>query len=531
MAKKRNLLSDNVTATSSKKKQKQSATTDSDTDLTRRGSRSKNFKAPNATASARGTQSAIAQGKKTSKLKIITDQLIPLKEPRDAQHKRVVFINNETGEPAFALYRKTEKAEPMAHLWSEFLRTSQTARDNIGLEAMGSPLSQEECDAINLKNNAHIFPALITTKGGLRSKDNLEASTSNAQRNEGGTFSRGGVTATDAEILRSRASSLRKKAAALEKQAEAYQKLSEKLLLQGGSMPREIPLSSRGMAFIGDDLAMKKEDVNRYIVDHEDHLAATAEKLRTEMTSLAVYVNRAEKRLRDQVQLKIAADLKLCRDIKRFGKFEVKAWQMGALPIDAHICWCDLCSGGHDRNADPVYENSNVPLQYQSSNGLPQARRKDALPEIKLEEEEESEDDGDRGMLHLLRNPPVRPTANATNTGSAPTPATATTPNAIDNANEHNQTTLAALNPSLNAPAGDDVNQATATPNNNGQLRDFPDLFGTEPFIMNSPNDADSQNNIDNDGAGSNETSSDRSVSHGPVGDGPVDDGFIGDDT
>ena len=82
----------------------------------------------------------------------------------------------------FALYRKTEKAEPMAHLWAEFLQASQSARDHIGVDALGSMLSQEEEAAINLKNNAHIFPILITSKGGLRSKDNLAASNDNAQR-------------------------------------------------------------------------------------------------------------------------------------------------------------------------------------------------------------------------------------------------------------------------------------------------------------------------------------------------------------
>ena len=89
-----------------------------DSETTRRNTRSKNFIIPNTATSLKGTQSAKTQGKKVSTAKVITKKLvpIPIQEQRDSDHKRVIFIDNDTGEPKFALYRKTEKAEPIAHL-------------------------------------------------------------------------------------------------------------------------------------------------------------------------------------------------------------------------------------------------------------------------------------------------------------------------------------------------------------------------------------------------------------------------------
>lgn len=113
-----------------------------------------------------------------------------------------------------------------------------------------------------------------------------------------------------------------------------------------------------------DNLTLNRKEFERYVIDHEEHLTVTAEKLRSEMATLAAYVNRADKRLRDQIQLKVAADLKLCSDIKRFGSFEMKAWQMGALPIGAHVCWCDECTGAGSGGDAAVAESSRARLSY-----------------------------------------------------------------------------------------------------------------------------------------------------------------------
>ncbi|CAF9930926.1 MAG: hypothetical protein ALECFALPRED_004760, partial [Alectoria fallacina] len=380
MARKRNLINDDNIASDNSQTSKRQRGDGEDGSTTKRGSRSKNFKVPNQTASQRGTMSAKAQGKKVSKQKVITETFIPMVEPSDGNHERVVFIDNDTKEPVYALYRKTEEAEPMAHLWAEFLQHIQSARDQIGADALMTFLTAEEIAAIDLKNNAHIFPTLITRAGALRSKDNLDAATTSA-RNAGGKFG-GTATVTDADILRSRATSMRKKALALNKQAEAYEKQADQMEPTQNA-PEETPLAKVGMMYIGDTLSLNRKEFNKFILDHEEHLTVTAEKLRSEMATLAAFVHKAEKRLRDDIQLKIAADYKLCRDIKLFGKFEVKGWQMGALPIGAHICWCDQCTGG----TGPTGDVNKVALKYPPDSELPQLGREDALPEIKEPDE------------------------------------------------------------------------------------------------------------------------------------------------
>ena len=424
MAGKRSLLDDTATGPVKKLKANnmEANHSNSESDSTRRGSRSKNFSVPNPVASLRGTQSAKAQGKKASQQKYLKEQFIPrAEEERDSNHERVVFIDNDTGEARFVLYRTTEKAEPMAHLWAQFLQGCQSARDHIGVDALGSFLSDEESAAINLKNNTHIFPTLITSKGALRSKDNLEASTQNAQRNTGGTFTRASATATGADILRSRATSLRKKASALQKQADAYEKAADQLQ-DDADAPEDTGLGKHGMVYIGDVLKLSRKEVNSYIQDHEDHLAATAEKLRSEMAGLAAFVHRAEKRLRELIQLKIAADYKLCRDVAQFGEFDLSGWQMEALPIEAHVCWCERCTGRE--GVDNL--TLRVPLRYPP--GLPQRRRKDAFPEVKIEEESEEEDSGMTGLLEHQRM------QAETVQAAIDAPLTASDPSTIDNA-------------------------------------------------------------------------------------------------
>jgi hypothetical protein len=319
-----------------------------------------------------------------------------MKDQRDVDHERVVFLDNVTKEPVLALYRNTEKAEPMPHLWAGFLGEVQTLRNQIGLDVFGSTLSTNEAAAINLKNNAHIFPTLITGKEALRSKDNLQASTNNAQRNEGGVFSKGSATVEDgSDILRSRALSLRKKASALTKQADSYEKATDQMDLAGKPSPKETAVGKHGMTYIGDVLTLSRKEVQRYIVDHEEHLTVTAEKLRSEMAGLAAYVHRAEKRLRDLIQLKVAADLKLCRDIKLYGKFEISKWQMTALPSDLHVCECsEVCI--------QAQQPSSSFTSYIYQDGvLPQQLREDALPSIKMKEEEEDNDMRDDGSSVL----------------------------------------------------------------------------------------------------------------------------------
>lgn len=80
-----------------------------------------------------------------------------------------------------------------------------------------------------------------------------------------------------------------------------------------------------------------------FIQHHEDNLLVTAEKLRGDFARFATYVGKAGKRLRDLMQLKAAADYKLCNDVKKFDRCEVAAWQMGFLPTETHLCECVKC--------------------------------------------------------------------------------------------------------------------------------------------------------------------------------------------
>lgn len=131
------------------------------------------------------------------------------------------------------------------------------------------------------------------------------------------------IVENDSDILRSRALSLRKKASTLTKQADFYEKTIDQMNLAKKSSSKKTALDKHEMIYIEDVLTLSQKKVQRYIVNHEEHLIITAEKLRSEMTDLAVYVHRAKKHLRNLIQLKIVADLKLCRDIKLYDKFEI----------------------------------------------------------------------------------------------------------------------------------------------------------------------------------------------------------------
>ncbi len=114
------MLGGSTTAKTPKKPKGQGNAADSAADSeagdTRRGSRSKNSRLPNPVASVRGTESAVAQGKKTSLKRAVKEILVPIKDQDNTDYERVVFIDNNSKKPTCALYRKIERAEPMSHL-------------------------------------------------------------------------------------------------------------------------------------------------------------------------------------------------------------------------------------------------------------------------------------------------------------------------------------------------------------------------------------------------------------------------------
>ena len=146
----------------------------------------------------------------------------------DQGSTRFVFIDDYTRKPVLQLYPAGEVAQPMPSLWKEFLVESQNARDQIGLHTLGSLLSREEYDAINLVSCSRQFPALITSKGALRSKNNALAA-SRASRS-GGVFTSDATAKPDQrQDLLDRAKMCRAKAASWSRQAQLYDDAAEKL--------------------------------------------------------------------------------------------------------------------------------------------------------------------------------------------------------------------------------------------------------------------------------------------------------------
>ena len=79
------------------------------------------------------------------------------------------------------------------------------------------------------------------------------------------------------------------------------------------------------MIYLRNEISLSRKKLNAHFQAHENHLICVAEKFRDEMSSVATYVNRVEKRLRNDIQFKIATNLKLLRDIKNNEQFELKS--------------------------------------------------------------------------------------------------------------------------------------------------------------------------------------------------------------
>ena len=301
------------------------------------------MKQPNLKTQTRGTKAVKAAGKKLSvqvtesSLRIVTKD-----EKNDQDHEKVVLLDNDTGKHIISLYRNTERAVSMSHLWGSFISETQLLRDQIGHETLGSFLTEEESNAIKLKHNAHIFPELINNKGYLRSKDNLAAA--NKVSRVGGVFTKSIANVEKHTEFKARAKALRAKVNAFEKQANAYDTATKLVEKKPDTTIDEINLESLGMIYLRKEIPLSRKELNTHLQAHENHLICVAEKLRGEMSAVAAYVNRAKKRLRDDIQLKVATDLKLLRNIKNNEQFELKSWQIAALPSNAHECQCFHCA-------------------------------------------------------------------------------------------------------------------------------------------------------------------------------------------
>lgn len=210
------------------------------------------------------------------------------------------------------------------------IQQSQSTRDHLELNTLESFLTQQKTNFIDLKNNSHIFLILITRNEELRVKNNLTAFTDNAQRNEEDIFSSDTTIAIIANVLLHRAVSLTQKKNALLKQTKTYETvaaLSEEIMKKtevNTKLSEKSILIKHEMIYIIEQLTLFRNQVNQYIEDHETHLIVICEKLRIEFFDLAIYINKAEKKLRDLIQLKMTANMKLCSDLKKFEKFEIQ---------------------------------------------------------------------------------------------------------------------------------------------------------------------------------------------------------------
>lgn len=116
-------------------------------------------------------------------------------------------------------------------------------------------------------------------------------------------------------------------------------------------------------------------------------------RLRGDLAGLAAYVQRAKKQLRDEIQLKVAADLKLCRDIKKFGRFIIQGWQMEVLPFGTHACRCTEYATTKRVRSRPAYQYRTL---------TPQVSGDEALPEVDIKEEQNDGAMEDEFMAELL---------------------------------------------------------------------------------------------------------------------------------
>ena len=77
------------------------------------------------------------------------------------------------------------------------------------------------------------------------------------------------------------------------------------------------------MSYLKNEISLFRKKLNEHFRAHKNHLISVIEKLREKMFEIATYVNRAKKRLRNFIALKIATNFKLLRNIKKNQQFEL----------------------------------------------------------------------------------------------------------------------------------------------------------------------------------------------------------------
>jgi hypothetical protein len=97
-------------------------------------------------------------------------------------------------------------------------------------------------------------------------------------------------------MLESCAFNLRKKAATFNKQVNVYKQMTAQMN-EKDTASEKTEVDKHDMTYIDDVLTLNQKKFNKYINDHEEHFIATAEKLKSEMTTLTAYVHCTDKHL------------------------------------------------------------------------------------------------------------------------------------------------------------------------------------------------------------------------------------------
>ena len=279
-------------------------------------------------------------------------------EQNDQNHEKILLLDNEIDDSIMYFYRNIERVVSMSHLWNSFIDETQLLRNQINHETLKSFLIKKEFNAIKFKHNAHIFFELINNKNFLRFKDNL-AATINANRIDD-VFTKFIANVKKHKEFKTRVKALRTKVNVFEKQANVYEIATKFVKDKSDTTINETKFETLRMIYLRNEISLSRKKLNAHFQAHENHLICVAEKFRDEMSSVATYVNRVEKRLRNDIQFKIATNLKLLRDIKNNEQFELKSWQIVALSFNAHECKCFHCTTQFkDSHQFAIYEFEN----------------------------------------------------------------------------------------------------------------------------------------------------------------------------
>ena len=195
----------------------------------------------------------------------------PRIRPEDKDHQRIVTIDNDTQQPVLELYHTKEGTVPTTGLWAELFNVKQGSKGHVLRANLHSFLSNEGLSAIDPKLKYNLFPALLTSKGGIRSKDDSKAS--NTARGAVGRFHHPGETEEEEEeiveeaatplptrqMLKQKAKALYAKANAIKKQADPY--MAQAASEEDPTLDKDFDsfYTNRGLNFIVEEIGYSKQ--------------------------------------------------------------------------------------------------------------------------------------------------------------------------------------------------------------------------------------------------------------------------------